>query len=171
MNYLGLWWVKALAIGVVLVAVFGAGARVDNWHMTARLEKLKAEDADAAVKTANEALAEQTRRYAAHLAEVQKVAAIDKAELAKLKGAQDENDRLRACVRNGTCGLRIHASCPVSAPGSVPTPSASPGVDTGTSPGLDATAEWNYFALRDGIIKFQAALAACQATLKTITGQ
>lgn len=81
-----------------------------------------------------------------------------------LRTYQDETNRLRGLLLAGSGGLRIAASCP-------PTPgtAGSARVDSGAGAELDPIARHSYFALRDGIDRATAQLAACQEQLKLRT--
>lgn len=137
-----------LAAGALL-ASFWCGWLVNGWRMDS-------EALDVAEQAA-EALRERTAERDA-LAD--SLRAANDQHAAKLKGAQDETNRLRDCLRSGNCGLRIGARCPAPE-----TPAAS-GVDPGAGAAIDRVAESAYFALRDGIDRASAQLAACQAELK-----
>jgi hypothetical protein len=99
------------------------------------------------------------------------LASIDARENAKLKEAENETNRLRDCLRRGTCGLRIAAVCPANPGGVVPAAAAGGGLDSGAGAGLTPQAEQDYFLLRSGISSAQRKLAACQSTLREITEQ
>lgn len=137
-----------LAAGAIL-ASFACGWMVNGWRMDA--------EALEAAEHAAEALRERTAERDALAASLR---ASNDQHAAKLKGAQDETNRLRDCLRSGTCGLRIGARCPA------PETPAATGVDSGAGAVLDRAAESAYFALRDGIDRASAQLEACQAELK-----
>lgn len=92
-------------------------------------------------------------------------AAADK-NFSALRTAQNETLRLRDRLASGSVGLRIAATCPQSTPrlGAQTAPGAR--VDTGTGAELDPVARQAYFALRDGINRVDAKLAACQDELR-----
>lgn len=138
-----------LAAGALLAA-FACGWLVNGWRMDAEALEV----AEQAAKTLRERTAERDALAAS-------LRAANDQHAAKLKGAQDETNRLRDCLRSGTCGLRIGARCP-----SAPETPAAAGVDPGARAELDRAAESAYFALRDGIDRAAAQLAACQAELK-----
>jgi hypothetical protein len=122
-------------------------------------------------KAADRALVLQQERDQARADLAARLSDIDTAESKKLKESENENNRLRDCLRRGTCGLRIAAVCPANT-GSVVS-AARPGgsVDSGAGAGLTTQAEQDYFVLRAGISSAQRKLAACQASLGKITGQ
>jgi len=147
---------RLLAIAAVLAVAFGAGWSVNGWRLTSAYN------------------AEATARAEAYTAQVEaltkdrdalavKLKVRDDTNLATLKKAQNETNRLRDCLLTGTCGLRIKTACPVA---SSPGTASGPGVDTGTGSELDPTARSAYFALRDGIDRASSQLAACQDQLR-----
>lgn len=157
----------ALALAV---AGFAAGWGVNGWHSDAKLSKVKAEYAQSSVDATQRALASQKELFERKEKRAQELSTIDKLELEKLKGAENETQRLRACLRNGTCGLRIAAVCP--APSSqLPGTTASSSMDPSAAAGLTDAAGQAYLDLRDQIARTQSTLSACQASLKKITGQ
>lgn len=145
-----------------LAAAFGAGWLGNGWRLGGTISDLKAEHSQTvatAARTAlnaQRALDDQRDKLATRLSE------IDGVETAALRTENDEIERLRKCVADGTCGLRLAATCPSDVPRA---PSGS-GVDTGTEPGLTPDAGQAYFALRTGIATAKAQLSACQETLK-----
>lgn len=145
--------ISALVIGC---AAFAGGWSVNGWRLSSEYSAERL----VAVQNARDAL---TRLTAERDALAAKLAASDDTHLAHLRTAQNETNRLRDCLRSGACGLRIAAVCP---PAGSPAVAAGPGVDTGAGARLDGAAESAYFALRDGIDRAQAQLAACQGELR-----
>lgn len=145
----------ALAAGA-LVAAFVGGWTVNGWRANAAADKKALQD----VKTAVDArtLAEGQRDALAA-----RLRAADDLHAAKLQEAQNETNRLRDRVSAGPVRLLVAAKCP-AAP-NLPQAASAPGVDSGTGAELDASARLAYFALRDGIDRVEAKLAACQAEL------
>ena len=90
-----------------------------------------------------------------------KLTAADDKNAHDLRTYQNETNRLRGLLLAGSGGLRIAASCPPT-----PGPAGSARVDSGAGAELDSTARQSYFALRDGIDRTTAQLAACQEQLK-----
>lgn len=160
-----------LAIAVAALAAAGAtGWFVNGWRLNSEIAELQRQHAQA-MFVASEAAARELAKVTAERDAIQATFnGLDAAGLAKLKGDADETERLRTCVRNGTCGLRIRASCPTNTP-NVPGAPQGGGLDTGTGSRLDANAESDYFALRGGISRIQNKLATCQAALGCMTGQ
>lgn len=153
-----------LVAGALAVA-FGAGWAGNGWRLGGRLENLKAEHSEAVATAARTALNAQRALDDKRDALAATLAGIDSAESLRLKAANDETNRLRACIADGTCGLRLAATCPAA---SAVVPGAAPGgrVDTGAGAQLTPAAQRDYFALRDGIARAQAKLTACQAALR-----
>lgn len=156
---------KSLALVALIVGVFafGGGYKVADWRLTGQYTAEKLEASQAAAK----ALADMTadRDLLAG-----KLSAADDKHTNELRNAQNETNRLRDRLANSSNGLRIAATCPESRLD----PQAASGahVDTGTGAELDSTARRAYFALRDGIDRASAQLAACQdqLTLRTSGG-
>jgi hypothetical protein len=123
---------------LLLVLAFAAGWVVKGWQVgAADTKQLEAQ---------NRAMVRAVERGIESDAEAQ----------TQLEKANAETNRLRACIRNGTCGLRVNVL-----------PSACPGaaVDSGTGARLTPDAEQAYYSLRDGLAKLQGKLQACQQRL------
>lgn len=145
--------VVALVVGV---AAFSGGYKVADWRLTAKANAEALERAQRAEKARDEAIAAYN-----HLAG--ELATSNDRHTNELRNAQNETTRLRDRLNAGSIGLRLAGTCPrvgetQSAPGAR--------VDTGTGAELDSTARRAYFALRDGIDRASAQLAACQDELR-----
>lgn len=144
--------VVALVVGV---AAFVGGYTTSDWRWEA---KTNAE----ALKRSQDASKARDEATAAYIHLAGELAAKNDQHAHELRVAQDETNRLRARVNDGAIGLRYAglAACPA-------TP-AAPGarVDTGAGAELDTTARRAYFALREGIDRASAQLAACQDELR-----
>lgn len=146
------WQLVALLCGVVTI-----------WSAAERKQAAATIDKQAA------AIATLERDIAAHIAadakrseQATNVAAADKKHTGELTDAKAETARLRACIADGSCGLRIRATCPTT-PADVPgTPSAS-SVDDAGGARLTGDAGFAYYALRDTLNATQAKLKMCQA--------
>ena len=141
---------------VIAVSAFFYGEHVENLSWTAKWEKQARELAEAHTKTTDEYRERERVLQDA-------IAIMDKDYTAKLKEATDENSRLRSAVDAGAQRLLVRARCP-AAPG-VPQAADRPGVDHGAGAELAADARPDYFALREGLIRVDKKLAACQAAL------
>ncbi len=149
----------AVAAGC-LVAAFGAGWSggwgVNGWRLSSAYNAERVTQRDAAAEVLRLALADRDRK-------ADTLRAANDTNLAKLQGAQDETNLLRTRLASGTGGLRVRAICPTA-----PVPQAAPasGVGDGAGAELDPAARRDYFALRDGINRVEAKLAACQDELR-----
>lgn len=154
--------IKTAAIVALITAVvaFGGGYKVADWRLTGQYTAEKLEASQEAAK----ALAAMT---ADRDALAGKLSAANDQHTNELRNAQNETNRLRDRLANNSSGLRIAATCPESRLG----PQAPSGarVDSGTGAELDSTARRAYFALRDGIDRASAQLAACQDELRLRT--
>lgn len=163
-------YLKLTAYAAAAVLVFGAGWKVEEWRASDQVAQVKLDalkhERDAVDREVRLQKERDDKQHADELA----VAAIDKAELERLKGAEHETEHLRTCIANGTCGLRIAAKCSPR-PGNVPASSAGPRVGSAGSAELDPAAGRAYLALRKGIDTVTGQLKACQAIVRTYTGQ
>ena len=146
--------VVALVVGV---AAFSGGYKVADWRLTAKANAEALERAQRAEKARDETIAERDA-LAAKLATAN-----------DLRNAQNETNRLRDRLNAGSIGLRIAGTCPRVAAQTESAPGSR--VDTGTGAELDSTARRAYFALRDGIDRASAQLAACQDELRLRTDE
>lgn len=152
---------RLIVVAVVAAVGFGGGWAVNGWRLSSTHNAEKAEAAMAA-KRQLDAMVSDRDRLAGALAQSNDL------HLNLWEKDRGETNKLRDCLRRGTCGLRVAATCPD--PNRPPgTPGA--GVGAGTGARLAADAEPDYFALRDGITRTQRKLAACQAELKLRTAQ
>ena len=142
--------------GLVLLAAFVAGAVVNGWRIEshyAEKEKVSAES----LKTAQDERDSLSKRLSQ---------SADK-YATELKKAQDETNTLRNGIDSGAYSLRIKAKCPA-----IPVLPQAPGptrVDSGAGAELDSDARRAYYALRSGIDRASAQLAACQGELRLRT--
>jgi hypothetical protein len=154
--------IKTTVIAALIAAVvaFGGGYKVADWRLTGQYTAEKLE----AAKTAAKALADMTDERDKLAG---KLSAANDLHTNELRNAQNETNRLRDRLANSSSGLRIAATCP--APRLGPEASSGARVDTGTGAELDTTARRAYFALREGIDRASAQLAACQDELRLRT--
>jgi prophage endopeptidase len=147
--------ILAGALGVLLLAALW---RLD--HVTAE------RDTAVTAATASDATAASLRvtlRLQRELATDQ--AAIETTYLEEKQSAEDEAERLRRCLADGTCGLRVAATCPaVRVDGAGP---AAGEPDAG-APRLTAAAERAYPALVSGLKQQRAQITGLQAELTTL---
>jgi prophage endopeptidase len=154
----------AIAAGALAVA-FGAGWAVNGWRVGTKVADLKASHAQAVETAATAAAAQLAAAYADRDAKQDELNRIAADGLANLKKANDETERLRRCVADGSCGLRIRATCPANPPG-VPTAADGASVGAGTGAVLDTAAGQDYFALRANIARTEETLTTCQKALQ-----
>ncbi len=146
----------AMAIGVASLLVL-LGWTVNGWRLNNAHIKERQTWQDAADEKLRAATADRDA-LAARLKES------DDAHLAALEKAHAENTALRNRVDTGRVGLRVAAKCPAVV--HMPQAASDPGVDPGAGAELDADARSDYFALREGLRRFESKLSACQAQLR-----
>lgn len=139
-----------------IVVVFFAGWWVNGWRWESKWTARELSLAEAHAKTTD---AYREREHVLQDA----IGMLDVQYTAQLKEANDANATLRAAVDTGAKRLLVRAKCP-AAPG-VPQTTDRPGVDNGAGAELAADARQDYFALREGLTRFEKKLAACQSTL------
>ena len=149
--------IKAALLGLLLVLAFGCGWAVKDWKAQAQIASIKTEHATVlqqlSEKTAAAAGAVRRAEQLASLA----IAAADSKFTGELADAKLETQKLRECVRTGTCGVRIktvYASDSGSA-GAADTATGSVGND---SVALDAGVSERVLDLRDAISEDAAKL-------------
>ncbi len=164
MNLPGLPDLKTAAVVALVVGVvaFAGGYKVADWRLTAQANAEALERAQRAEKARDEAIAAYN-----HLAG--ELATANDRHTNELRNAQNETTRLRDRLNAGSIGLRIAGTCPRLP--SATEAAAGSRVDTGTGAELDSTARRAYFALRDGIDRASAQLAACQDELRLRTDE
>lgn len=156
---------RVLIAAGALVASAAGGWVVNGWRLHSEIDGIKRAHAEALAANTASTMAAQKALDAKRDQLAQRIAVIDTEESQALKKANDETERLRRCIADGTCGLRVRAVCPKPA---VVVSSAAPssGMGADTSARLDRTVEPDYFALRDGINTVQKQLSACQRILR-----
>lgn len=147
---------RALAAAVLAAALFAAGWTVSGWRSSAEIDALRARHA-----ALGQQAGERARRQEAALAEA--IARIDQVRTAERRKADEEITRLRAALDAGAVRLRVAVRCPTPL---LPEAAAGAGVDHGAGAELAADARPDYFALRSGIGRLEAKLAACQSVLQ-----
>lgn len=140
-----------------LVGAFLAGWTVNGWRGKAAADKK-------ALQSLKEATDARTLAEGQRDALAARLRASDDLHAAQLRKAQNETNSLRDRVSAGPVRLLVAAKCP-AAP-NLPQAASAPGVDSGAGAELDPFARSAYFALRDGINRAEAKLAACQEQLK-----
>lgn len=151
----------ALRYALVLALGGAIGAWATHLDYSAKMAQVQADHANEAATIAETERAKTTAALDDLKRAQAQINELDTLNYEKLQAQRAEIDRLNACVRNGTCGLRINATCPAPRGGSAPG-SGTPGVDDGEKPVLTPVAESAYFALRHGINEQENKLVMCQ---------
>ncbi len=153
------------AAAVAAMALAGAGAQ----SMRLASERQAHAETRAAHAERLQRLAELTSNAAVKALESKQaaeraVAAVDHQIQQEMTRAKTETDRIAAGVHAGTVRLYVPARCPArSALGpDMPSAATAPGLGDAASAELDPAARPDYFALRAGIERCQAALAVMQ---------
>lgn len=84
----------------------------------------------------------------------------------QLQDAKNATQTLRECITNGTCGLRVHATCkadPLHTGAHVSHTATAAGLGNAAGPQLTGDAQQAYYSLRDGLATVTKQLAACQS--------
>lgn len=152
---------KLIAAGLALAGAFAAGWAAQGWRADAALVQVRLVHASvlADIATKARAAVDAIRAYErqAGLA----LAAADKKSTEELNHEKAETQRLRDCVRAGTCGVRIVTRYVDQPGGAGPSDAATGGVGD-DSITLDAGISESVFDLRDAIAEDQAKLGYLQ---------
>lgn len=148
-----LMWIKI----AIVAGAFFAGWMVNDWRWDAKWS-----DREKSLSDSHAITVEEYRQREHTLQDA--VAWWDAKYTEEMKGANDENSRLRASVDAGSKRLFVRAQCPFI-PG-LPAPPERPSVDHGSGAELSADARQDYFSLREGLIRLDKKLSACQAVIK-----
>ena len=133
--------------------------QIQAWRHDAELSMLKTAHAKTMQSIADETAKALQSVRAAELKNSQAMAAADEKHTKDLTDAKQETDRLRACVRNGTCGVRIITrSTACAAGGDVPQDAGAGGVGDGAV-ALDDAAANRVLDLRESVQSDAAKLA------------
>lgn len=153
--------VKTILAALVLAGAFAAGWVVQGWRADAALAQVRQGHASvlADIATKTRAAADAVRAYErqAGLA----LAAADKKTTEELNNAKAETQRLRDCVRAGTCGVRIVTRY-VDQPGGAGSADAAGGGVGDDAITLDAGVSERVLDLRDAIAEDAAKLGYLQ---------
>ena len=143
-------YVKPILAGLALAGAFAAGWTAQGWRADAALSQLRQDHAGvlAGIATKAQAAADAVRAYEQRAA--QALAAADKKSTEELNHAKAETQRLRDCVRAGTCGVRIVTRY-VDQPGGARTSDAAAGGVGDDAITLDAGVSERVLDLRDTI--------------------
>ena len=152
---------RGIAAALVLAGAFAAGWLAQGWRAGAELAKVRQAHAEvlASIATKTRETADAVRAYEQRAG--QALSAADKKHTEDLNHEKAETQRLRDCVRAGTCGVRIvtrYANRP-GGDGTTDTTGSSVGDATCT---LNAGVSESVFDLRDAIAADTAALSYLQ---------
>jgi hypothetical protein len=155
-------YTHAAAALVAGALAFGAAWQVQGWRLGSEVQQLKAEHAQTlrgladATAQARDALGRYSQAVNRQLAQ------LDATHYQELTHAQDETRRLRACLRAGTCGVRIRtAAAPHRAAGSVPGDQPAGGLGDAAL-ALDSAAAARVLDLRESVESDAARIAYLQ---------
>ncbi|PQZ68290.1 hypothetical protein CQ050_13630 [Achromobacter sp. MYb9] len=156
-------YAAALVVGAIVAG--GAAWKVQGWRYGAEIAETKADESDRVAESHRQA----REILASRVAEVGQInernAKAEWAAYGGMRNAQVQDDGLRADVDAGRQRLHVAATCSASSSG-VPKAGAGARVGDGARAELDPAARSDYFALRAGIQRMNAQLAACQARIR-----
>lgn len=156
-------YAAAFAVGALIVG--GAAWKAQGWRYGAEIAAMKAEQSARVAESQREAREILVRRVAEVGQINEQNGRAEWAAYGGMRNAQVQDDGLRADVDTGRQRLHIAASCP-AASGGMPQAGTAAGVGDGARAELDPAARSDYFALRAGIQRMTAQLAACQARIR-----
>lgn len=151
---------KIIGIAVLALACFAAGWTAQGWRADARIAGNAADQAVARARSSEEARATERALSAGFAAQ-------DSLLAEQRRKTDEEISRLGAGLSAGTVVLRVRAVCPAAG---LPGGAADPGEYSGAGAVLDPAAGPDYLALRSGIERVEAKLAACQGVLGAMGG-
>ncbi len=156
---------KSLLAALVLAGAFAAGWVVQGWRADAALVQLRQAHATVLVEIAakTQAAAEAVRTYERQAALA--LAAADKKGTEELSNAKAETQRMRDCVRAGTCGVRIVTRY-VDQPSGAGRPDAAAGGVGDDAITLDAGVSERVLDLQDAVAEDAAKIAYLQQYVK-----
>lgn len=151
------------AAALLAATIAGAGAwAVQSWRYDAQLAVLKSTHA-ATLATISDKTVKAYEAIVRYEAQVrQDLTDKDVQHYQELTNAKAETDRLRACVRAGTCGVRIIAAPARSANACAGAPDAAPGRVGDGAVELDHEAAGRVLDLRESVQSDAAKLAYLQ---------
>ncbi|MGE8567478.1 MAG: lysis system i-spanin subunit Rz [Achromobacter sp.] len=153
-------YAAALVVGAIVAG--GAAWKVQSWRYGAEISAMKS-DQSARVSESQRQAREILERRVAEVGQInERNAKAEWAAYGGMRNAQVQDDGLRADVDAGRQRLHVAATCPAASSG-VPKAGASARVGDGARAELDPAARSDYFALRAGIQRVTAQLAACKA--------
>ncbi|MDX3986183.1 MAG: lysis system i-spanin subunit Rz [Achromobacter sp.] len=152
-------YAAAFAVGGLIAG--SAAWKAQGWRYGAEIAAMK-EDQAARVAESQRQAREILERRVAEVGQVnERNAKAEWAAYGGMRNAQVQDDSLRADVDSGRQRLLVAATCPTASSG-VPKAGTAARVGDGARAELDPAARPDYFALRAGIQRVTAQLAACQ---------
>lgn len=153
-------YAAAFAVGALIAG--GAAWKAQSWRYNAEIAEMKVTQAGRVAASQRQAR-EILERRVAEVGQVnERNAKAEWAAYGGMRNAQVQDDVLRADVDAGRQRLHVAATCAAASSG-VPQTGAAARVGDGARAELDPAARSDYFALRAGIQRMTAQLAACQA--------
>ncbi|EAA8353977.1 lysis protein [Salmonella enterica] len=141
----------------LLILAAALGWTTSHYHGNAVKYKDQRDTATHNLKMANETISDMQTRQ-------RDVAALDAKYTKELADAQNQIDALERDVAAGRRRLYVNATCSAVSAGKTTSP---PGVDDGTGPRLNPTAERNYYTLRKRIEKARKQIDGLQSYIKS----
>ncbi|HBZ9864083.1 TPA: lysis protein [Salmonella enterica subsp. houtenae] len=146
----------AAIVSLLIIAAALAWA-TERYHGNAVLYKGQRDTATHKLALANATITDMTKRQ-------RDVAALDARYTKELADAKAENDALRDDVTSGRKRLFVNARC-LALPAGKTTGTAS--VDNAARPGLEGSAQRDYFTLRERMTTMQKQLEGAQDYIRT----
>ncbi|EAQ8163071.1 lysis protein [Salmonella enterica] len=143
-------------IASLLIVAAALGWTTSHYHGNAVKYKDQRDTATHNLKLANATITDMQTRQ-------RDVAALDARYTKELADAQNQIDALERDVAAGRRRLYVNATCSAV----VRKTTATPGVDDGTGPRLNPTAERNYYTLRKRIEKARKQIDGLQSYIKS----
>lgn len=100
-------YAKALIAAILLALGLAVGWFTNGWRAEARIQSLRADHAKVLTDIAHKTEAARQAVERAGKAANAAIQQADRAATERIARNDEENSRLRACVRAGTCGVRI----------------------------------------------------------------
>lgn len=164
-------WVRIAVVVLLAGLCFGTGWKVKGVMDGAELADVKAQHAQLVADATARTLAAQKKADAEHQLLADHLAADSSDRFKELNRREREIDTLRPAVADGSRVVRVaDATCP-GGPGDVSKAASGGRVDPAAGAVLSAAAGQTVLDLRASITGTEHQLAACQATVKCITGQ
>ncbi|ECW7554111.1 lysis protein [Salmonella enterica] len=149
--------VTTIAAALIILLIVSLAWTTDHYHGNAVKYKDQRDTVTHKLALANATITDMQTRQ-------RDVAALDAKYTKELADAQNQIDALERDVAAGRRRLYVNATCPAVPAGKT---TATPGVDDGTGPRLNPTAERNYYTLRKRIEKARKQIDGLQSYIKS----